>query len=1266
MKTRLRHALALLTAMPLLVGAGIASSETPLDLPGPDRPALPLRLDPSPLDHPALAGWLRGQAPSSTPVSVYLSIEGRCALEALRDAGALPKQARVELVERQLAALTVKQRAIAAQVEALGGSVEAHLMRATNALQVRLPAHRLPRAARIPGVERLEPVPYYERSLSTAVPYVGADRLWSAAGIAATGKGVRVGIVDTGIDYLHADFGGPGDTQTYWDNDRTVIEPGSFPTAKVVGGYDFVGDDYTGENAVKPDEDPLDCAREQQQYIAGGHGSHVAGIAAGTGVNADGTSYDGPYEASLDPSTFKIFPGMAPEASLYALKVFGCDGGTTMVAAAMDWAIDPDGDGDFSDRLDVLNMSLGVAYGFMTQTEAELVRNLTDAGTLLVVAAGNDGDTFFVTGEPATYTETLSVAATTDQRSYLSMSVEAPASVAGEVACVEGSFTQPLSESGAITGEVRVTSPAKACSDLTNAAELAGKIALVERGDCYFADKIRRAAEAGAVAAVVYNNVDEAPFAMGGDGTQSTIPGVMIAQADGQTLRSVQGVTVTLDPANVVQNDDDADQMAGFSSRGPRASDGQLKPDVAAPGVAIDSAGVASGNQPRQNQGTSMACPMVAGAAALLREVHPDRSPLDVKAMLMNTTAPLADGAGNPTPVSLAGAGRIQPGEAAARDVVVAAAQPEGAVSLSFGSMVTFEPVSETQDLVIRNLGTEDRAFDLSVAFTYALEGVDATVSPSSVSVAAGDTATVQVTLEVRPSELPFEQPDPHTPSEISLGGGQAYSRHFGTEAAGHVVVQPSGGGEADALRVPFHSIVRAADRRSANPARSCAGEEPAPVQIPIEGDTTHREPVTSAFQLGTTHPVNALTPPEERLADLAAVGVATNTATAESFADASVYFGIAVAGEWMTPARGPVSIVGIDIDTNEDGTADYAVFAEPFAREFFADVLAVTTYDLRNGQPVSRRFLNLRPRADLNTEPFNNSVAVLPVSLGELDVTEADASFRYRAFTQVDPFYRPDGTDWMEYDPTRPAIDTAVGGEDGVPFYPGPQPVTVRLNPEYIEGAPPAVLLLHHTNELGMRYEVVDLASIEAAQPTDLAVEQTVPDTVEQQATASLTWTVTNRGASTAYDVTVQGSFEGVASLSAQTPVGSCVAGDGVECSLGDVLPGASVTITVDAVADRVETVEVDVSVEDGLACETDGANNTASGTIDVTGGTGGTGGAADSPEEALGIDGFEPGGGCTCSVPGGPARREGTGFLTVLVGLGWLALGARRRRGS
>jgi subtilisin family serine protease len=148
--------------------------------------------------------------------------------------------------------------------------------------------------------------------------------------VALTGRDIKVGIVDTGIDYTHADFGGTGTVTAYANNNPNIVEPVSFPTAKVVGGRDFAGSAYNaaafGTANPLPDADPLDSS---------GHGTHVAGTAGGWGVLRDGGTYRGTFSASLDFNQFSIGPGSAPEAKLYALKVFGDQGSTALSALAV-------------------------------------------------------------------------------------------------------------------------------------------------------------------------------------------------------------------------------------------------------------------------------------------------------------------------------------------------------------------------------------------------------------------------------------------------------------------------------------------------------------------------------------------------------------------------------------------------------------------------------------------------------------------------------------------------------------------------------------------------------------------------------------------------------------------------------------------------------------------------------------------------------------------------------------------------------------------
>jgi len=153
-------------------------------------------------------------------------------------------------------------------------------------------------------------LPIHTIDNSSSVSFIKAVSAWAATSGNA-GQGVKIAIIDTGVDYTHANFGGPGTVAAYNANNRSIIEPGTFPTAKVVGGRDFAGDAYTGANTPVPDPDPLDC---------NGHGSHVAGTAAGLGVNGDGTTFLGPYDNSTPFSSFLIGPGVAPRADIYAFK----------------------------------------------------------------------------------------------------------------------------------------------------------------------------------------------------------------------------------------------------------------------------------------------------------------------------------------------------------------------------------------------------------------------------------------------------------------------------------------------------------------------------------------------------------------------------------------------------------------------------------------------------------------------------------------------------------------------------------------------------------------------------------------------------------------------------------------------------------------------------------------------------------------------------------------------------------------------------------
>ena len=275
-----------------------------------------------------------------------------------------------------------------------------------NGISVLAPAERVDVIRGLPGVREVRPVVPKHLTNSSSVPFLGTPTLWDGGGLGVTGSGVTIGIIDTGIDYIHTTFGGSGLAADYATNDSTTIADGFFPTAKIAGGFDFVGDDYDAsdpDNAVPaPDDDPFDC---------NAHGTHVAGTAAGFGTDGGGATYVGGYGPGTDFGALTVGPGVAPEATLYALKVFGCSGETAVVEQALEWAIDPDDNGDFSDHLDVVNLSLTSPVGAEDDPTSIAADNAVLAGVIVVAAAGNDGSQHFIVGSPATADRAIAVAA---------------------------------------------------------------------------------------------------------------------------------------------------------------------------------------------------------------------------------------------------------------------------------------------------------------------------------------------------------------------------------------------------------------------------------------------------------------------------------------------------------------------------------------------------------------------------------------------------------------------------------------------------------------------------------------------------------------------------------------------------------------------------------------------------------------------------------------------------------------------------------------
>ncbi len=610
---------------------------------------------------------------------VFLKLDTKALLETAKTN---PKTGELEIDADQLAQIQKEQADLEAQLQELSPNISVlyryHFV--MNGMTIVAPAEYYDAILALKPVKALSepilfgrPEPMNVKAINKAVAeaaaklnttdFIGATRVHEE--FQFKGQGIHVGIIDSGIDYTHAMFKGPGTVEAYKSIDPT--QPTDlFPSEKVVGGFDFVGDTYNPGSILSeiripiPDSNPLDTS---------GHGTHVAGTVAGIGF--DENSFD----------------GIAPEAKLHALKVFGPDGGTSdlVVMAAMEHAVDPNGDFDPADRLHVLNLSLGGMFGKKPNNYQEAVKNLARAGIIVTASAGNSGAIPYIVGSPSTADEALSVGASIDgmEQNWKFGAVNFVYNDgSSELAeAVEGPISLPIRDAKGIKGPMVDTGLGNEPFSEELAAAVKGKVAMLTRGGEAFSLKFTNAIAAGAIGVVMVNNQTGAPIPMGGDG-QFPIPGVMLGQEAGEKIRArlAAGEEVVVDyDGFFIERKELIDTLTSFSSQGPRSEDGKLKPEIVAPGYQILSAAAGSGSNIVAMNGTSMSAPQMAGVMALMRQAYPKLSTEDLQGIVMNTAKPMVDAAGKLYSLSRQGAGRVQVYEAITASVVA------GPRSISFG-----------------------------------------------------------------------------------------------------------------------------------------------------------------------------------------------------------------------------------------------------------------------------------------------------------------------------------------------------------------------------------------------------------------------------------------------------------------------------------------------------------------------------------------------------------------------------------------------------
>ncbi len=709
-------------------------------------------------------------------------------------------------------------------IESTGAQILSTYDTALNGFLVRATSDQLQRLTATPRLERIYRAPEHYPLLGDAVPLVGGQTVIDTLGY--TGKDVTIAIIDQGIDYTHKSLGGSGKPKDYADNNPSVVEPRSFPTDKVIGGYDFAGTDYGTTGVPRPDDDPLD---------EGDHGTHVAGIAAGMKGNP------------------KVHHGVAPDAKLIALKVFGRGGGTNLSTNAIEWAIEanmgarvpgscqmPRGQ---SCRVDVLNMSLGSpwANGVLEQTGA--IQRAVESGIVLVAASGNDDDVPFIHGAPAASPMALAVANTFHGGLKGDVVEATAASETIQIEALQGGVDATgqmrLGKSMDEVGELKapLADFGRGCNvDQAAAPDVTGQVALIERGTCSFSEKVANATAKGAVAALVYNN-QAGIIVMGPTaGFQSDrIPAYLIRQADGLSLKEqLRAGEVRIRMAKALNGTFVrfylADAIGLGSSRGPARS-GAFKPNISAPGTEIFAPKRAQGDAGVAFTGTSMAAPMVAGGAAVLIErlraqgLAPKDAPLsdpdfltaaDVAALLMNTATAhvYADDNRVPDYVPLArqGSGRMDLVSACTNHTL---ARAGNLAEIDFGIRGLTEDYATSAVVKVRNLDQKPRTYDLRTEFntpTEAGRGVRYEVEPQQFELQPGASAEVTVRAFVTAAQLaPF----------AAYGGAQVFQSELVSDAEidGFVVINSQAeGGQPEVSHLPIYFLPRQAARMIAAP----------------------------------------------------------------------------------------------------------------------------------------------------------------------------------------------------------------------------------------------------------------------------------------------------------------------------------------------------------------------------------------------------------------------------------------------------------------
>jgi lactocepin len=698
---------------------------------------------------------LQGANQQDEEVDVIIKLEGNAIVEDLNKSG---KSVGME----SASALHTKEKGIISAQSTFIKSVSSkriplnlkhQFTYLVNGLSAQVKVGDIEKIKSLPGVLAVRPVNVYqtesvagnEPDMYSSAPLIGADYVWEANQY--TGKNVIVAVVDTGVNYYHPAFGGTG-VETLQLGDKTdrskVTGNGEGYSSRVIGGYNWAD----GNNDI------VDRTSSQ-------HGVHVAGTVAGNDVNAQ-----------INGQTLP-FKGIAYDSLILAEKVFSNDKARTGamaddIIAGMEHAV--------KNGAQVINMSLGSPNGAVVADDPEIqaVETATNNGVVVAISAGNEGYStdpwgikpsaqdrdYSMVGIPSISPSSISVASSENSATYfeaftLSKDLDGVSDIPMTVA-------SDAPHPSKLAGEYAIVYAGLGKTTDFTTSNVRDKIALIQRGDISFSEKVANATKAGAKAVIVYNREGDNSFinmAVKVGDKPATIPAVFIRYNDGNAIKALLDTDPTLKLSfigKLAEVQLARDTMSSFSSWGPEPGL-NFKPTLTAPGGNIFSS--VGDKQYAVNSGTSMASPHVAGASAVIIQSLKERNiayqPGDIRTLLSNTAKVLINPDTN-TPYSVRhqGAGRIQLNHAVETNVSVQY-QGEPGVALK-----EFKSNSVTFSLVAKNFGSKNVTYTLSgdayqdlivdgenqLTLT-PIEGATVNFASPSVMVPAGSEKTIRVTL---------------------------------------------------------------------------------------------------------------------------------------------------------------------------------------------------------------------------------------------------------------------------------------------------------------------------------------------------------------------------------------------------------------------------------------------------------------------------------------------------------------------------------------